>query len=87
MSFRKTYSPQSPWEGLQATNFDQYLHIVMFSEKCTDVSEVFFWLGVGRVEERGLCGGNFPWRNLSWGKRISMKGYLIQKRSEIKFKK
>ena len=25
-------------------------------------------------EKRGLCGGNFPWRNLSWGGKISMKG-------------
>ena len=23
---------------------------------------------------RGLCGEKFPWKNLSWGKRISMKG-------------
>ena len=24
--------------------------------------------------EQGLCGGKFPWRNLSWRKKISMKG-------------
>ena len=30
---------------------------------------------VGRgVENSGLCGGYFPWRNLSWGKKISIKG-------------
>ena len=28
----------------------------------------------GGVEKRGICWGNFPWRNLSWGKKISMKG-------------
>ena len=33
----------------------------------------FFGLG-GGVEGRGLRGRIFPWRNLSWGKRISMKG-------------
>ena len=38
--------------------------------KCTDV---FIWLGAG-VEKRGICWGNFSWRNLSWGKKISMKG-------------
>ena len=34
----------------------------------------FFGLG-GRVEGGGgLRGRIFPWRNFSWGKRISMKG-------------
>ena len=28
----------------------------------------------GRVEKRGICGGNFSWRNLSSGKKILMKG-------------
>ena len=28
----------------------------------------------GGVEKRGICWGNFPSRNLSWGKKISMKG-------------
>ena len=32
----------------------------------------FFWFG-GEVEV-GLRGKIFPWSNLSWGKRISMKG-------------
>ena len=32
-----------------------------------------FWLG-GGVEKRGIYWGNFPSRNLSWGKKISMKG-------------
>ena len=28
----------------------------------------------GGVEKRGIRWGNFPSRNLSWGKKISMKG-------------
>ena len=32
-----------------------------------------FLAGVG-VEKKGLCWGNYPSRNLSWGKKISMKG-------------
>ena len=32
----------------------------------------FFCLG--GISEGGLRGRIFPWRNLSWGKRISMKG-------------
>ena len=32
----------------------------------------FFWFG-GGVEGRGLYGRIFPWRNMSWGKRNSMK--------------
>ena len=72
MSLGTTYSPQSPWEGLQVTKFDQYLHIVLSIGKCTEFFS-FFLLG-GSVEGRGLLGRIFPWRNLSWGKRISMKG-------------
>ena len=32
-----------------------------------------FWLEAG-VEKRGICWENFPSRNLSWGKKISIKG-------------
>ena len=32
-----------------------------------------FLVGEG-VEKRGIYWGNFPSRNLSWGKEISMKG-------------
>ena len=46
----------------------------MVTGKCTDVFRgIFFGLG-GRVEGGGLRGRIFPWRNFSWGKRISMKG-------------
>ena len=41
--------------------------------KCTDVFRKIFWLE-GGVGKRGICCGNFPSRNLSWGKTISMKG-------------
>ena len=41
--------------------------------KCTGVFGRIFWLG-GGVEKRGIYWGNFPSRNLSWGKKISMKG-------------
>ena len=41
--------------------------------KCTDVSMGIFLVG-GGVEKRGICWGYFPSRNLSWGKKISMKG-------------
>ena len=40
--------------------------------KSTDVFWGIFRLR-GGVEKRGICWGNFPWRNLSWGKK-SLKG-------------
>ena len=45
----------------------------MLIGKCTDVFMGIFWLG-GGVDKRGICCGNFPSTNLSWGKKISMKG-------------
>ena len=41
--------------------------------KFTGVIRRIFWLKVG-VEKREICWGNFPSRNLSRGKKISMKG-------------
>ena len=56
-------------EGLQVTNFDQCLHTIMVIGMCTDVfRRKFLDLGEG-----GLHGRIFLWRNLPWGKRISMK--------------
>ena len=58
---------------MQVTNFDECLHTVVVIGKCTDVFRgIFFWFGDG-VEGRGLCGRIFPRRNMSWGKRNSMK--------------
>ena len=59
--------------------------------KCTDVFRGIFWLGGGGVvEKRGIFWGNFPWSNLSWGKKISMKGAqdilaLLKKKTMKKF--
>ena len=59
--------PHSPGEGLQVTNFDLCLHIVMVPGKCTDVFREIFW-GLGeRVE------GRYFHRGTSQGNRISMK--------------
>ena len=57
--------------------------------KCTGVFRRIFWLEAG-VEKRGICWGNFPSRNLSWGKKISMKGAqdllaLLKKKTMKKF--
>ena len=42
--------------------------------KCTGVFRRIFWLEAG-VEKRGICWGNFPSRNLSWGgEKFSIKG-------------
>ena len=41
--------------------------------KCEGVFSRIFWLG-GGVEDRGIGWGNFPSRNLSWWKKIFMKG-------------
>ena len=47
-----TYPPQSLGEGLQVTNFDQCLHTVIVTGKCTDVIRGIFlvWVwGSGEV--------------------------------------
>ena len=55
-----TYPPQSLGEGLQFTNFNQCLHTVMVTGKCTDVIRgIFFWFGCG-VHGRGAI-----WEDLS----------------------
>ena len=72
MSLGMSYPPQSLGKGLQVTNFDQCLHTVMVIGKCTDVFRGIFLFGCG-VQRRGLYGRIFSWRNISWGKRNSMK--------------
>ena len=57
MSLGTTYSPQSLWEGLQVTNFDLCLHIVMVAGKSTDVVRgIFFGLGGGEFRGGGGLG-------------------------------
>ena len=41
--------------------------------KCTDVFRGILFCLEGGAEERGLCWRIFPWRNLSWRKKNSMK--------------
>ena len=54
-----TYSPESPWEGPQFTNFNQCLHIIMVNEKCTDTFTFFLvWEREG-LKVRGYAGGTF----------------------------
>ena len=48
--------PQSLGEGLQVTNFDQCLHIVMVIGKCTDVFRGILFRGPRRG---GYVGGSF----------------------------
>ena len=62
MSLVTTYSPRVPREGLQVTNFDQGLHIVIVIGKCTDVFRGIFccWGGGfrgGSYVEGSLLGG------------------------------
>ena len=74
MSLRTTYSPTVPGREAASYKFGQYLHTVMVIGKCTDVSGKDFF-GWGEVfEGREPRGRIFPWKNLSWGKKNSMKG-------------
>ena len=57
--------PQSPWEGLQVTNFDLCLHIVMVTGKCTDV-----FRGIFLVWEGELRWGGGTWEDLSMEKPL-----------------
>ena len=43
--------------------------------KCTDTFRGIVLIGEGGGE--GALRGNFPWRNLSWGKSIFMKGVQV----------
>ena len=70
-----TYSPTVPvGVAPQVTNFDQCLHIAMVIWKSTDVFGGISRLRGRGVEKRGMYWGNFPWKNLSWGKKSFMKG-------------
>ena len=70
MSLGMTYSPQSLGEGLQVTNFDQCLHIIMVIGKCTDVFRgIFLVLGVG-LRGGGYVGGSFLGEICHGGRKI-----------------
>ena len=61
MSGGMTYPPQSLGERLQVTNFDQCLHTVMVTGKCTDVIRGIFLVWVWGSGERAI------WEDLSLG--------------------
>ena len=74
MSLGMTYSPTIPGGGLQVTNFDQSLHIVMVIGKCTDVFRgILFCLGVG-LRGGGYVGGSFLGGVGHGGKKFNEKG-------------
>ena len=54
-----TYPPQSLEEGLQVTNFDQCLHTVIVTWKCTDVIKGIFLVWVRGSGEGAI------WEDLS----------------------
>ena len=70
MSLGMTYSPTIPGGGLQVTNFDQCLHIIMVIGKCTDVFRgIFLVLGVG-LRGGGYVGGSFLGEICHGGRKI-----------------
>ena len=69
MSLGRLTPPQSPWEGLRVTNFDQCLHIVLVIGKCTDVSRYdFFGWGKG-LRNRGIRWGEISIDEFVMGER------------------
>ena len=69
MSLGTTYSPTVPWEGLQVTNLDQCLHIVMVIGKCTGVFRRIFGLGEG-LRRGGYARGTFRGGICHWGRKF-----------------
>ena len=70
MSLGMTYSPQSLGEGLQVTNFNQSLHIIMVIGKCTDIFRgIFLVLGVV-LRGGGYVGGSFLGEICHGGRKI-----------------
>ena len=72
MSLGMTYSPTVPVGGLTSSKLRP---VLTYSNGYWEVYMRFqedFLVG-GRVEKRRICWENFPSRNLSWGKKISMK--------------
>ena len=58
MSLVAIYSPAVPGEGLQVTNVDLCLHIVMTTGKCKDVlRRIFCFCFLGELGGGGNVGG------------------------------
>ena len=84
MSLGTTYSPTVPVGGVTSyklrpvltcsNGYRGYTLVTgVYLYQCTGILRMIFWLG-REVEKRGIGWGNFPLRNLSWWKKISMKG-------------
>ena len=72
-----TYSPASLGEGLQVTNFDQCLHIVIVIEKCTDVFRGIFLVCVVGLRGRAM------WEDLSLEKYVIGEEKFNEKGAEF----
>ena len=74
MSLGTTYSPAFP---VGRTASYKLLPVFIYNNGYWEVYRRFqgdFFLFRERFEGGGFRGRIFPWRNMSWGKRISMKG-------------
>ena len=71
MSLGPTYSPTVPVGGAAS-------YKLTYSNGYWEVYRRFHrdFCGLGEEVEGGLRRSIFPWRNLSWGKRISMKVFF-----------
>ena len=73
MSLGMTYSPTVPGGGAASYKLRPvFTYNNGYWEVYSVFREFFFGFG-GGVEGRELCGRIFPWRNMSWGTRNSMK--------------
>ena len=73
MSLGMTYSPKVPGGGAATYKLRPvFTYNNGYWEVYSRFQGIFFGFG-GGVEGRGLRGRIFPWRNVSWGNRNSMK--------------
>ena len=72
MSLGMTYSPSVPGGGAESYKLRPVFTYNNGYWEVYSRFQGFFGFG-GGVEGRGLCGWIFPWRNMSWGNRNSMK--------------
>ena len=74
MSLGMTYSPTVPGGGAASYKLRPvFTYNKGYWEVYSRFQGIFFFGFGGGVEERELCGRIFPWRNMSWGNRNSMK--------------